>query len=197
MNKYTDPQYLALLRENEQLREYIQTLEHNLNRDSFTQIYNRKYFMENLELKCRDSKQDFGLLFVDVDGLKMINDQFGHAAGDEILLQVAHMLCAAVGPNDLVARMGGDEFAILLDKVVSQNQEMLIKDMSDKIYNIDFQIGSSQLCVAVSTGMAIGKQGSVPTDILAQADSYMYRDKKLKAAGNDNMRSSIREVIAI
>ena len=192
-----DPKYLALLRENEQLREYIRSLENKLNHDSFTQIYNRKYFMENLEEKCRDSRHDFGLLFVDVDGLKMINDQFGHAAGDEILLQVAHMLCAAVGPNDLVARMGGDEFAILLNEVKSQNQEMLIKDMSDKIYNIDFQIGSSQLSVAVSTGLAIGRQGSIPNDVLAQADSYMYQDKKLKAAGNDNVRSSIGEVIAV
>lgn len=186
-NVKMDPQYQALQKENEQLRAQIAILQNRLNRDSFTQIFNRKYFMENLEKACLTNGRDFGVVFVDVDGLKNINDQFGHAAGDEILLQVAHMLCAAVADDDLVARLGGDEFAILLHDIGAKNQELLIRDIGEKIHNIDFQIGSTQLSVAVSMGMAIGKQGSIPADILAQADSYMYRDKKLKSARAENV----------
>lgn len=177
---------IRLRRENEELRSEISSLKRALNQDDFTLTHNRKYFIESLEETCRNSKDPFSILFIDVDGLKFVNDKFGHAAGDEILLQVAHMLSAATGKNDVLARMGGDEFAILMHNVDHEDKGQLAKRLLDKIHSIDFQIDSLQMSVTVSIGIANGYYGAKPEELLAEADHNMYQHKKHKSIGNNS-----------
>ena len=178
---------VRLRRENEQLRREISSLKQALNQDDFTSTHNRKYFIESLEDTCRNCNDPFSVLFIDVDGLKFVNDNFGHAAGDEILLQVAHMLSAATGERDILARVGGDEFAILMHDIGHQDNSRLVECLLEKIYAIDFQIDSLQMTITVSIGIANGYKGARPEQLLAEADHNMYNHKKLKNM-NDNQR---------
>lgn len=172
--------YRALELENEKLREDIRSLKQALNEDSFTMTYNRRFFMERLESACAKSESPFAVAFIDVDGLKTVNDRFGHAAGDEILLQVAHMLCAAVEKDDILARMGGDEFAVLMHSAGDQDADVLAQRILQKIHTIDFQIDGQQFSISVSIGISSGDQGSIAAEILDQADKHMYQNKKQK-----------------
>lgn len=174
--------YRELELENEKLREEIRYLKQSLNEDGFTMTYNRRYFTERLERACNENKLPFAVAFIDVDGLKTANDRFGHAAGDEILLQVAHMLTAAIEEGDILARLGGDEFAILISDVGDQNAASLAAHILKKIHSIDIQIESQKFSITVSIGIAMGEKGSVASEILSQADQYMYENKKLKKA---------------
>ncbi len=176
---------VRLRRENEDLRNEIASLKQALNQDDFTLTHNRKYFIESLEDICRNCNDPFSVLFIDVDSLKSVNDRFGHAAGDEILLQVAHMLSAAIGKRDILARMGGDEFAILMHDVEHGDNIRLVACLLDKIHAIDFQIENMQMSVTVSIGIANGYKGAEPEQLLAEADRNMYHHKKYKNTSDD------------
>src|SRR6476661_8866954 len=100
------------------LQERVEQLDQLAHRDSLIDLPNRRGFMRELErLIARVDRYGINaaMLFVDVDGLKMINDTFGHRAGDEALIQVANLLAKGVRHSDVVARIGGDEFGILLE----------------------------------------------------------------------------------
>jgi diguanylate cyclase (GGDEF)-like protein len=101
-----------------QLQERVEQLDHLAHQDSLIDLPNRRGFLRELErLIARVSRYDAkgAMLFVDVDGLKAINDSFGHRAGDEALIEVAELLTKGVRKSDVVARIGGDEFGILLE----------------------------------------------------------------------------------
>ncbi len=185
MNFLDKNELQRLRRENERLRCEIISLKQALNQDDFTLTHNRKYFLELLEDTCRNCNDPFSILFIDVDGLKFVNDNFGHAAGDEILLQVAHMLSAAVGKRDILARMGGDEFAILMHDVGHRDNARLVEGLLENIYAIDFQIDNMQMSITVSIGISNGYKGAKPEQLLAEADLNMYHHKKHKNI-NDN-----------
>ena len=100
------------------LQERVEQLDQLAHQDSLIDLPNRRGFMRELErLIARVDRygDHAAMLFVDIDGLKMINDTFGHRAGDEALIQVAELLSAGVRHSDVVARIGGDEFGILLE----------------------------------------------------------------------------------
>src|SRR4029453_16561707 len=101
-----------------QLQQRVEQLDELAHQDSLIKLPNRRGFMRELE-RLVDRGNRYGhsaaMLFVDSDGLKMINDTFGHQAGDEALIQVAELLSRGVRRSDVVARIGGDEFAILLE----------------------------------------------------------------------------------
>jgi len=100
------------------LQERVEQLDQLAHQDSLIDLPNRRGFMRELErLIARVDRYGINaaMLFVDLDGLKMINDTFGHRAGDEALIQVANLLSKGVRHSDVVARIGGDEFGILLE----------------------------------------------------------------------------------
>jgi len=187
MNFQAHDKLSDLERENTILRDEIKVLKRALNNDSFTPTYNRRYFMECLDKACLESRNAFSVLFIDVDGLKTVNDRFGHAVGDEILMQVAHMLNAAISEKDILARLGGDEFGILAYSIADKDNINLAQNIMDNIHTIDYMIDDFKFSVSVSIGMAMGEKGACPSKILEEADQYMYRDKKQKIAFNDNV----------
>ena len=100
-----------------QLEERVEQLDLLAHQDPLVNLPNRRGFMRELERlidRARRYKEQGAMLFVDLDGLKMINDTFGHKAGDEALRQVAQLLVGGTRRSDVVARIGGDEFGILL-----------------------------------------------------------------------------------
>ena len=117
------------------------------------------------------------ILFIDLDGLKVINDCFGHEAGDAALIHVAEQLLAGVRTNDCVARIGGDEFCVLLDHA----DETSAIETAERLVNIvaddDFIFDGKPMPLSVAIGMALVERGDSPGAILARADQAMYRVK--------------------
>ena len=100
-----------------ELEARVEQLDQLAHQDSLINLPNRRGFMRALERfvdRCKRYDEPSAMLFVDLDGLKMINDTFGHKAGDQALIQVAELLVGGVRRSDVVARIGGDEFGILL-----------------------------------------------------------------------------------
>ncbi len=157
-------------------------LHHAATHDALTGIGNRSHLIRQLERRLeavRTATSRFALLFVDVDDFKAINDRLGHAAGDACLLAIANRLRSSVRSDDVVARYGGDEFAILLcdAQSVSNVAEIAARLRSTVAAPIEF--GDAVLRVSCSVGLAVDGDGDVsdPDSAIAAADRAMYVDK--------------------
>ncbi|MCW2707827.1 MAG: hypothetical protein QOJ48_1893 [Frankiales bacterium] len=161
------------------LRALTATLTERAVRDPLTGLANRTLLLERLRaVLARDARtgQSTAVLFLDLDGFKAVNDRYGHAAGDEVLVTVAKRLAAAVRPSDTVARIGGDEFVVLVegasDAVVHTVVERLRQAVSEPLPTLDLEVG-------VSVGVALSARGDAePRTLLNAADRAMYSEKK-------------------
>jgi diguanylate cyclase (GGDEF)-like protein len=153
--------------------------------DTLTEMPNRSYFFEHVSrrlarLRDAESAAGFALLFVDVDRFKSINDRYGHPVGDKVLIEVGRRLRKSLHREDIVARYGGDEFAVILTGTdgaedVQRMLERLMEEMKRPIV-----IGEHTLRVAVSIGVVrIPDDGLDEAEILKKADLAMYAAKKM------------------
>jgi diguanylate cyclase (GGDEF)-like protein/PAS domain S-box-containing protein len=140
---------------------------------------------EAFELSRQKPDHWFALLFLDLDGFKAVNDDLGHAAGDELLASVAKRLKASLRKNDLAARLGGDEFAIILTEVGQVSELPLIVKRIQTLIRLPHQVGGQAANVGAAIGVAVsGSHFSTAEEMLREADSAMYRAKrKNKQAG--------------
>jgi diguanylate cyclase (GGDEF)-like protein len=117
-------------------------------------------------------------LYLDLDGFKVVNDTWGHAAGDHVLAQVGERLSAAVRPGDTVARMGGDEFAVVCEDVLDDAEATRIAERLREAFDEPFQLESMSIRLAVSIGVALASDASpTPAGLLGDADAALYRTK--------------------
>ena len=153
--------------------------------DPLCKIGNRKAFEEHFNYKLsRFEKQDdaFGLMIIDVDHFKRVNDTFGHNSGDQVLVSIGEALKQCVRPEDFVARLGGDEFAIILDGLTSENADLVGTRIRSTIELYDFQVGDSMgstTVVTLSMGLAVAHKGDSKHDLYERADQALYRSKEL------------------
>ncbi|HSF15575.1 MAG TPA: EAL domain-containing protein [Vicinamibacteria bacterium] len=155
-------------------------------RDDLTGLPNRSLFMEHLKRSLERSRRSakiygFGVLFLDFDQFKRINDSLGHMVGDELLIAMARRLVLCVRPGDTVARLGGDEFAVLLANVVEVTEAVRVADRIHQTFREPFQLHGLEISITTSIGIAMGSETyKRPEDVLHDADTAMYR---AKAAG--------------
>ncbi len=163
-----------------QLQARVEQLDELAHQDSLICLPNRRGFMRAIERfidRAKRYDERSAMLFVDLDGLKMINDTFGHKAGDEALIQVAELLVGGVRRSDLVARIGGDEFGILLAHADDTNAHETAARLADQIADCDFMHNGDALPLSVAIGVGmIGPDDRAET-IMARADEEMYRRK--------------------
>jgi diguanylate cyclase (GGDEF)-like protein len=162
------------------LRQRVEQLDALAHQDSLSDLPNRRGFMRALERvidRVKRYDEQAAMLFVDLDGLKMINDSFGHCAGDEALIQVSRMLVGGVRKSDLVARIGGDEFAILLGHVESADAHDTAARLIDLIADCDFTHDGQALPLSVAIGVGMIEADDTPEAAMARADAEMYRRK--------------------
>jgi len=156
--------------------------------DPLTRIPNRLYFLDRLEAAIESSKchgAHFAVLFIDLDHFKLVNDSLGHAAGDELLIDVAGRLRASIRSNarqsgpvqSVVARIGGDEFAILLGHIEHESDASTVASRVLERLNEPFHIEGRRMFVSASIGIALGSSGNTPEDLLRNADTAMYHAK--------------------
>lgn len=163
-------------------REELQfALAHQATHDPLTELPNRAQavtLVTSALHRARRSGDMTGLLFVDLDGFKAVNDGHGHAAGDEVLREVARRLRAAVRPGDEVCRLGGDEFVVLVEPVQGERDllelaERLIAAVSEPI-----ALRDAHVRIGASVGVAVSRDGGTDADVLfAEADTAAYRAK--------------------
>ena len=163
-----------------ELRKRVEQLDALAHQDSLCDLPNRRGFMRVLERtidRVKRYEEQAAILFVDLDGLKMINDSSGHGAGDEALIEVSKMLVGGVRKSDLVARIGGDEFAILL---IHSDEESAVETASrlvDMIADCDFRHDGELLPLSVAIGVGMIHPEDTPEQAIARADAEMYRRK--------------------
>ena len=163
-----------------QLQERVELLDRLAHQDSLINLPNRRGFMRELE-RLIDRGRRYGhsaaMLFVDLDGLKMINDSFGHKAGVEALIQVAALLARGVRRSDLVARIGGDEFAILLENADEESARETAARLVDLVCGCEFRHDGDELPLSVAIGVAVIDGDDDSQSVMARADEEMYRRK--------------------
>lgn len=163
-----------------QLQERVEQLDLLAHEDSLVGLPNRRGFIRALErLIDRMERYDEqgAVLFVDLDGLKTINDTFGHQAGDEALIQVSRLLVSGVRKSDLVARIGGDEFAILLGHSTEDSARDAAGRLIETIAACEFTHCGQSLPLSVAIGASAVHADDTPEAALARADEEMYRRK--------------------
>jgi diguanylate cyclase (GGDEF)-like protein len=163
-----------------QLQERVEQLDQLAHQDTLINLPNRRGFMRELErLIARFERYQTGsaMLYVDLDGLKMINDTFGHKVGDEALIQVADQLSKGIRRSDLVARIGGDEFGILLDNATDESAHETATRLADLIADCDFTHDGDVLPLSVAIGVSMIGANDTPDSVMARADHEMYRRK--------------------
>ena len=164
----------------EQLTARVQQLDELAHQDSLIDLPNRRGFMRQLHAligRVQRYGEHAALLYVDLDGLKLINDSFGHPAGDQALIQVANMLCDGVRQGDCVARLGGDEFAILLAHADQASAEDTATRLVDQIAGCEFQHNGEAMPLSVAIGAAEIRPDDDPAEVMARADAAMYSKK--------------------
>lgn len=177
----------SLIAEIERLRAQVAALEERVgqldllaHRDSLVDLPNRRNFIDRLErLIARVDRygDPAAMLFVDLDGLKWINDKYGHAAGDQALIQVAQMLVGSVRKSDCVARIGGDEFGILLERADERGAWEKALRIVETVVGSQFCVDGNCLPLSVAVGVGPIEAGDDPLAVMARADKEMYRVK--------------------
>lgn len=153
--------------------------------DPLTGLANRSAFAAHLSrlLDQQYAEERFALLFLDGDRFKSINDNWGHAAGDEVLKAIAARLLSLASEQDLVARLGGDEFAMLVSSQVSEEQlQQLMQDIHDLIMEKIILAEGTPINTSVTIGYAWSQHGDTVESILERADMNMYKNKRTNKA---------------
>lgn len=176
--------------------------------DPVTGLANRALLLDRLTQALARSGRRPGfvaVLFLDLDRFKLVNDSLGHAAGDELLGEVARRLEGAVRSTDSVARLGGDEFVVLADTVDGADEALALAERLRDVLAAPYRLaGGERVVVTASAGVALGGAGSaVPGELLWDADAAMYKAKELgrdrthlfeaglRAAANDRFRAEV------
>ena len=145
-------------------------------RDPLTGLYNRAYFQEELRRLNDGRYAPIAVIVCDVDGLKLYNDSFGHLLGDKLIKKAAELLAKTFRTGDVVARIGGDEFVVLLPHVARETVEKAITRLQASIAESNAQ--TDEFLLSMSIGMSISQDGQVNlTRLFREADSNMYREK--------------------
>ena len=162
--------------------------------DALTGLPNRTLFLERLWQAISYAERErnpVGVLFVDVDRFKVVNDTLGHDAGDKLLIEVSRRLQSAVRHSDTVGRLGGDEFALVLPHVARFENTATVAAKIVAMMSQPFQIAGEAVFVSASVGIsAFPRDGSDPAALLKKADSAMYRAKEM---GRNNYQAYLAE----
>jgi diguanylate cyclase (GGDEF)-like protein len=185
-------------RERQQLEDLNRELAQQAMHDGLTKVYNRKFFDETLDrevVRGRRSASPVGVILIDVDRFKLINDTYGHPFGDVVLQQIARALAGTIRGADIISRYGGEEFVVLANQPTEKGLEKLAERLRERIEQETFLFGATRIPVTVSVGASITIPARNETDsktrLVAAADECLYRSKS-----NGRNRVTVRSLVS-
>jgi len=169
-------------RQTKELQQQREEFQHLANHDSLTRLYSRGAFEEQMETaiaRCSRTNQSAALLFIDLDRFKVINDSYGHAAGDAVLIKIAQKLLQTVRSSDITARIGGDEFVIWLEPIENATQVITVIHKLTEELALPIQYQDIALSVNASIGVSFFPIDAIElSSLLKVADDNMYKAKE-------------------
>jgi len=157
-------------------------LQHDALHDALTGLPNRALFMDRadqvVQRTSREPGSGCGVLFVDIDRFKLVNDSLSHAVGDHLLVALAGRVAGVLRPGDTVARIGGDEFTILLDGAVSERDARIVAGRVQSALGHSFNVDGHELNVTASIGISLASPQMSSAELLRNADIAMYDAKR-------------------
>ena len=174
--------YLLLIHDKSKLKDAIVDISNIAYYDALTNIPNRRLFFDRFDVAIKQANRlhhKLGILYIDIDGFKHINDTMGHEAGDVLLVEFSERLKSCIRDSDTVARIGGDEFAILMLNVESNSSiSILINRILNKNHS-SISVGNDTVKISCSIGMSMyPDSGEKIKTLLRKADLDMYKTKK-------------------
>jgi len=161
--------------------EHVSALLHAAEHDPLTDLPNRDTFFRRVDGDLADARHRVGVLYVDLDGFKQVNDQHGHSQGDRVLVEVANRLVAETRRDDLVARLGGDEFAVVCAGVGDQDLIALADRIITSVNRPIEGIEGATFSVGATIGVAVAEPGSSTGDVLVdRADAALLATKSTR-----------------
>lgn len=166
----------------EQLQDSFSKLHYSAYHDALTSLINRAAFNEYLEESIHKKQQNphylFGVLFLDLDSFKLVNDSLGHVIGDELLVAVSRRIQNCLPANAMAARLGGDEFIILLQEIADASEATTVAERISKVLSQPFNLRGYEVFTSASIGIVTSTdQQTNPEDFLRDADIAMYHAK--------------------
>jgi diguanylate cyclase (GGDEF)-like protein/PAS domain S-box-containing protein len=171
-------------------RAFQERLAHEAGHDPLTGLPNRRRMQDALSSSLR--RDPVAVLFVDLDGFKPVNDQYGHEAGDELLRQVAERLSGCIRAGDVLARVGGDEFVVLMPGSLAPNDVEAMANRVRMVVEMPFRIAGQHIKIGASVGVHLAGPASDPDSALRAADHAMY---EIKRAGGSRGLNRVLESI--
>ena len=181
VSPFTEDSVIWVARDITDRKKVEDTLHYQSTHDTLTGLYNRQYYETEIERLQHSRLFPISIIMIDVDGLKWVNDHHGHHAGDELLQRVAGLLKSAFRPEDMVARMGGDEFVVVLPLTAEPAARLALRRL-EEILEKHNQLFPPEQHLGLSIGTATGTAGILLTEVFKMADQAMYLVKSRKKA---------------
>jgi len=182
ISQSTTNRFIMLVRDVTKTKEKQAHVQYQATHDNLTGLYNRAFALDYLAQKLKEASRQsktLSVFFIDLDNFKEVNDQFGHEYGDEVLISVANTLQAAVREQDLVSRIGGDEFIIGFSGSSTKEQLLEIADKLDGALNILTAQLNLSFELSISIGIASCEFGELTaSELIRRADMAMYHKKR-------------------
>ncbi|MGH7708929.1 MAG: diguanylate cyclase domain-containing protein [Vulcanimicrobiaceae bacterium] len=170
--------------QNRKLAQHLRDVRTVAARDGLTGVANRNWFLERVRSSVGSnpvSDRKLAIFFCDLDGFKLVNDGYGHAVGDIVLTLAANRLINAIRATDAVARIGGDEFAIVVEPIRDRREARAIAGKIERAFAAPFDIGDARVSIGITLGLGLYPDDGLHVgELLAHADAEMYRSKRRK-----------------
>lgn len=197
INKISSNEAIVVLRDVTELKRRQNEIEYMSYHDHLTDVYNRRFYETELDRLDTERNYPLTIVVIDINGLKLVNDAFGHAEGDRLIIRIANSIKSECRIDDIVARVGGDEFVVLLPKTSREDAQKIMYRINDKISQFEHE----SYCVSIAAGCVTKKsKNEMIKDIIHKAEEKMYHNKitesqKMRYKTIQSIKTKLNETI--